>query len=852
MRQILLIIALVYILAGNINAQANTASIGDPKIVLLKQLENNKPSLIVFGKNWDYLWERINKLEVVDYDNFVFVKKNIGSNNISLIFSNKLKTQFYKFIPITNSIINSTPKLIYNTVSENTKQDMLFSLNPYAPLIAENILSKFYNIKTNTSLITLKNNGYLSDSVGSITGYWFETDIPDINIDVKNIEDVIKYCDINTNEQINSTELLKYRLLDIFMGNNNNSSNSIDFYKDKNYWKPVCDFKNNSFPKFGGLLNFVGKLLVPSFISFSADYKSPEDMTWKNRYLDKRVLTQLSKEKWDSTASYVYNNLSDSLIINSVNNLPTDVKIYLNQNLIPDLLNRKKELKQFSDKYYHQINKYIEFNGSVLNDSVVINRVNDEKTEMEIWYNKDNPANRRMIKKELDHEITKEIRVYLGKGNDYCKILGKVNSSPVIKIIGNEGKDVLIDSSVVKGYFLYGTPFSNDENVTYFFDSDSNTKFSEANGTVVNPRALNEYITVDEKYDTELKDVGHDWTFYPIFEINTEEGLVVGGGPILRRYNYGLLPYDYWVRLTGVYATQPKSYKVHFEGIYNNIVPGSSVMLEFMQSELSFDKYFGYGNETEYNYHFEKMGYYKSIYELLMISIGIKTEIVKNFSINTGLIYEYSDISLNNNKLLDNYKYGNYGIGEFKIFGVSGGFTYDSRDNIENPHKGFYFNINGTLYPKLYRLEFPFAKTVFDMRGYKRSEFLLPTVFALRVTGGGMFGKYPFLKGVFIGGKENFRGYSRNRFAGDFGVLSQMEIRTQISQADLIVKSKIGIHFFYDIGRVYIDGQRSNKWHTAYGTGLWVDFFDRLFTTVVTFAFSAEKPEIIFGTNFGF
>ncbi|MFH0736437.1 MAG: BamA/TamA family outer membrane protein [bacterium] len=817
-------------------------------------MENYKPNATVFGNGWNNLWVGLSKSQIINADSLTLIKIDTLFNKTSLIFSNKLKTRFNRFLPISNNLTNYTPKLIYTTISEQSKQDLFYSVNPYAPVIANNILTKFYKGLTKINLVQFKDKGLVADSSDIIAGYWIEAnnDSNTCSKNAKNTEELLKYCDINPNEQINSSELLKYRLLDLFMGNNNVSSNNIMFTKTNNIWNPVIDEKINSFPKFDGLFGLTGKLLVPSFNSFSDDYQSPENMTWKNRYLDKRVLTQISKTVWDSTANYIAELLSDSLLLNSVNGLPLEVQNYLNQNLITDLLLRKKEFLKFSENYYAYINKYAEFNGSSLNDSISIKRVSDNITELEIFYNKEDIKNGRIVRKVFDNEITKEIRVYLGEGNDYCKITGAVNASPIIKIIGNEGDDLLIDSSVVYGYYVYIIPLENDENKTYFFDSDDGTKITKAAGTVVNPKSLKNYITLDEKYDTESRDVGHEWTFYPILEINTEEGLVTGGGPVLRKYNYGLLPYDYWMRFTGIYATQPKSYKIHFEGIYNNVVPGSSLLLEFMKSELSFDKYFGYGNETEYNYHHEKLGYYKSIYELVVISAGIKTEITTYFSANIGLVYEYTDISLNNKKLLVNYKYGDYGIGEFRMFGVSGGFSLDTRDNIENPYKGFYFNINGTLYPKLYRLEFPFLKTSFDMRGYQRTNFILPTVFALRITGGGMFGKYPFLKGVFIGGKEGLRGYSRNRFAGDFGVLGQTEIRSQISNMDIIVKSKVGLHLFYDIGRVYIDGQRSNKWHTAYGAGVWVDFSDRLFTVVTTFAFSVEKPEIVFGTNFGF
>ncbi len=807
---------------------------------------------LIFGKNWADIRQESVVAKEIAIDSLVFVNKASIGNSTLFIFSNRAGSHFYRFMPAISNIQNITPKLIYNTVSSATQLNLINSINPYAPLAAYNLLKPFYSNLTNLELVNLKKILPINDSSNSLVGYWDNLNnkrsILDSNY--KSGNELLKYLENNPYEYVDGTEYLKFRLLELFMGNVNTSSNDIIFRREGIKWYPVELFSINSFPKFEGLFYLGGKFLVPSFITFSDNYKSPEDMIWKNRFLDKRILMMLPKERWDSTLVYVNNLLTPELIDSCCNNLPANIKSKMQQEIIPKLIERKNNLVQFGNEYYNYLNKYPEIYCSGINDSILVNRINNDSTLIEVFFGV-NKSYCYESKKYFDNNITEEIRIYLGKGNDYCKLTGTVDFSPIIKIVGNDGRDMLVDSSTVKGYFLYVFPFRNDENKTYFFDSDKNSKFITSGGTTINPKSLKHYLTLDEKYDTEQRDFGHDWTFYPILELNTEEGLITGGGPILTRYNYGLLPYDYWMRATASYATQPKSYRITFDGVYNNVIPNSSLLLNFVKSELSYDKYFGYGNETVYNYHYENLGYYKSIYELINISLSVKKELFKNFSSKIGVIYEYSDISLNKKDLIKNFKYNNYGIGEFRMFGIISELCYDSRDNLYNPYSGFYFNLNGTLYPKLYRLEYPFLKTNIDIRAYKKFILFSPTVFAQKIGGGAMFGKYPFLKGVFIGG-ESLRGFSKNRFAGDYGFYSQTELRTQLTQADIIVKSKIGLNFFYDIGRVFIDGERSNVWHAAYGTGLWVDFFDRLFTVVTSIGFSNEKPEIYFATNFGF
>ncbi len=54
--------------------------------------------------------------------------------------------------------------------------------------------------------------------------------------------------------------------------------------------------------------------IVPEINNFGKEYPQIEDLTWSGRFLDRRVLTELSKSTWDSLTVYVKLKITDEVI----------------------------------------------------------------------------------------------------------------------------------------------------------------------------------------------------------------------------------------------------------------------------------------------------------------------------------------------------------------------------------------------------------------------------------------------------------------------------------------------------------------------------------------------------------
>ena len=80
------------------------------------------------------------------------------------------------------------------------------------------------------------------------------------------------------------------------------------------------------------------------------------------------------------------------------------------------------------------------------------------------------------------------------------------------------------------------------------------------------------------------------------------------------------------------------------------------------------------------------------------------------------------------------------------------------------------------------------------------------------------------------------------------------ELRLKGFSFPLIFPWDVGLHGFFDGGRVWYDGDPSdeNTIHTAYGGGLWFSVLSRTQTFRISYAVGDEDKLIYFGAGFHF
>jgi hypothetical protein len=659
------------------------------------------------------------------------------------------------------------------------------------------------------------------------------------------------------NEKVDAKEYLKARLADIFLGDWDRHTDQWKWArydsKGKSIWKPIPRDRDQVFAKWDGLGPSIAAYLVPQFVHFDYDYPSIKDITWSGRFIDRRFLTEITKDDWDLVTVNVVSKLTDEVIEKAVAYLPQEYYPLAANELIGKLKSRRDQLEEYSKEYYNLINEVVDIYGTNKDDIVEVERRDNLNTTVTLYdWKKKKKEKKILYKKTFDNSITDDIRIFLLDGDDKAIIKGNVDESPLVRIVGGENKDLLIDSSHVNGYLFGMLPIPKAEAKTEFFDSGKKTKVVNSSGTYFNIQKVAKAKDMYEKYEPSLRDRGSNWLPNPVLGFNSHDGLKIGFGAQVSVYNFRMDPYEYWLSSTVDYATRPRSINFNFDGVFNSIIRGSTVTLNIKRSDLLFTNWYGFGNETTFDKKLDENEFYRMDEELLSIAGAIHLNYFSNFSTNIGFEYKASSIELKNESLLNNLP-SKFGLNGFNIFSIFTGLRFDSRNSKYYPEKGIYANLKASFAPKLLDNKSQFLKLKTDIAGYFTLNTFTDITFALKGGGGFVSGEHPFFESTFIGGAENLRGYSRRRFAGDYSIYGQFEVRSYLFPLKVILPGRFGIHTFVETGRVFDDFfTNSDKWHPSYGGGVWMSFIENSMSLSLSVATSPEVVVYYFSLGMGF
>ncbi len=482
-------------------------------------------------------------------------------------------------------------------------------------------------------------------------------------------------------------------------------------------------------------------------------------------------------------------------------------------------------------------------------------RINDDQTELKLYKEIDaQPVDETLpyFQKIFDNNITDEIRIYLNDGDDVVGLKGEVDDGILIRIIGEDGADTIIDSSKVNGYFLSIFPISDAENKTKVYDHGKKTNIIYGAGTTLDKEKIEKPKSAEEKYRPMQRDRSGEIFFYPVVNYNSDDGFILGGGSLITRYGFRTVPFKNKYSITAHYATRPSAGSLNTNIIFNSILKNVSLHFNIDATQLQFTSYYGFGNETNYSSKLNEENYYRLEQSYIGIHSYLQYRVLSKLNLNLGLAYHYSHNELSHENLLDAFPNMKYGLGKFTSLESSLSFEYDSRDSKSFTQKGFYLLSSVNFFPRVLDNKESFGKGKIDLRSYITSSFITKTTFAFRLLGKKVWGKYPFLSAAFLGGSENLLGYRRERFSGDAALYGIAQMRMKLSKVKFIINGDFGFHAFAETGRVFTDNSNSKIWHPSYGGGLWLSYLNRTFNIVTTLANSKESLLFSFGLGFNF
>ena len=802
----------------------------------------------LFGSLWRDVWAAPIKVEILNLDSVagnlivdtMLFRTHQGIVTRSFLFKDRIGDT-YIFTPINQDSASSLPEELSVLLPHDILHDQISTLNPFASLVVAPILHAAGLAFRETRLVALPDDHHTDKhrmrpggGLGILEGPWHlqPPTIKPLQGGLFETSSMLESLENNLHNRVDELQYLKARLIDILLGDWDRSEDQWLWCKvqisTNIIWEPVPLSHRQAFVRLNGFVPTIADLALPQLEHCGQNISSVENITMTGRKLDRILLISYPKQTWDSLASWIQNRISDSVILQAISKLPIPIVDKEGNSILRLLQARRAQLPKAADEFYKLSSTYVDIHGSNQAEFAEIRRIGRHMISV-VMYDRFDTSHTPLYQRLFHDDFTTEIRLLLLDGDDKVIINGEKNGTMKIIVDGGRGKNELLDMSRSRSIF-------SDLNLFYptgavFYNNDSPSRINTGSNTQA------------------IRDWGSERSFSPWLDINPDDGLFIGGGPIYTQYGYRMEPYTEQISARAGIATQTGRYRFDATGEFRDWLRGMSAFLQFHASQLDLSNFFGLGNETAFNQSLDDAGYYKVDQRQIFFRATIDFAIAANTSAEIGGTIKLIDNNPKSGTLLDTLQLDYYNK-SLSFLNLSARIQTDSRDAEKLPTRGFYMKAEGSYLPKLFDNANTFYKLRCEARTYYTPGDIQVLTLAVRAAGEKIWGQHPFFESAFLGGNESLRGFERQRFAGNASLVGGVELRARVAQIPFLVPLWTGISGFTETGRVFIDGEQSHRWHTTIGGGMWFSIIKPEY--LVSFSLARSKDEFAFYTTLGF
>ena len=579
--------------------------------------------------------------------------------------------------------------------------------------------------------------------------------------------------------------------------------------------------------------------IMPKFQGFDYEIKNIKGLGFNARYFDRSFMTEPDLEDWKRMAHQLKIKLTDSVIHQAILDLPPEIYKMQGPDIENKLKARRDNLPEYAEEYYRFLSKSVDVVGTDERDLFEVTRKENGNTHVKVTAISSKKGKRKfvMYEREFLPGETREIRLYGLKDEDNFYLTGSGKKGIKIRLIGGSGDDTIVDESRVKDKKKKTLVYDRRDKDNYI------AKGRETRLKLMNRKQVNDYDRKQFKFNKNLPLINGGF--------NIDDGIYLGAGIQMNRFNFRDSTIQ---KIRGTFAFETNAFSVDYKGLFSGVSQHFDLLVEAdLSMPRNVDNFFGIGNETKLEV--DDKSYYRVRYEYANVDVMLRKEISSTFNILGGIFYQYFKVNDTANKFigelalaqLDSLAYRDHHFG-----GLSLSAEFDTRDDKLIPNRGLYWNtmINGFWGADTEAKDF--AKLRSDLRFYLSFRTDPRMVLVLRFGGAVNFGEYEFYHANFLGRTSNLRGFRSNRFAGDQMAYQNTELRFKLFKLrSYLLNGDAGILAFNDVGRVWVKGEDSNRWHDGYGFGVWLAPFEALVLTA-NYNISIEEKTFTFTFNFLF
>lgn len=778
-----------------------------------------------FGANFRKEWSAPVKMPVLRVsalgDNLQPGKLGGGFQSTSLRLIDSASGKEYTLRTVEKSTELIVPLSLRGTFVTTLLDDATSAQHPYSALIVKPVADAV-NVPSAHPEIGIvapdKNLGmYQKLFEGKVSLFEEREPLGDSKSYIKFSEDLQE----DNDNSYDAHNFLMARMIDVLFADWDRHSDQWRFYnknpkgKDK-YYIAIPRDRDMVLNITEGIFPFLAKrlFLMPRVYGFKGNIlPGSKYYFYKSSFLNAHPASQMSFEEYKQAAVLFQKEVTDSVLENSLRQFPAEIYSLKHDRFLKDLKERRDGMDEAVESYYKFSNKIVDIHISDKNEFVLVADAPDEKgTAITIRkINKNGELKDTLMHKIFPEKITKEVRIYLGKGDDSV-IVNNQSSKVKLRLIGGKGdKDYNIVQSrkTIKIY---------DRKPEHY---------------IGNTNKLSKHISVDS-LNTAFTPVNLYNTSLPLVtaSINPDDGVIVGAGMrFVRQKGFRKWPYSSAQQFMVSHSFTTAAFNIDYFGEWMKVIGNADIVVDLdAKAPDNTQNFFGRGNETSF-YKFDGyQKYYRTRFNLIDFNPALRWRGNKygTFSIGPALEYYHFPKDDNEGRFINNvdqiHSYDSATVQSDKTHvGFIANYTFDNRNSKIFATWGAYFNLRIEGYEGANKYSKSFIKIIPELALYKGLNARQTIVFADRIGGGITAGSTTFYQSMFLGGQGNLFGYRQYRFAGQHSLYNNMELRILFPDfGNYILKGQFGVAGFYDIGRVWQKGEQSSKWHNGVGGGIFI------------------------------
>ncbi|HET9251521.1 MAG TPA: BamA/TamA family outer membrane protein [Candidatus Eisenbacteria bacterium] len=822
-----------------------------------------------FGDNYRMLWDTPVRVPVLDLRataGGLTPERRVGGLQTRALAIKGADGRSYTFRGLEKEVSGILEEDLQGTVAEDLLRDQMSAQHPASELVASEITRAAGIHTQDWTLVVLPDDpalGPFQKEFAGAVGFFAEFPTgPSAGrpgtgglVEILGYRDLYQRLDEGT-ALVDTREFLKARLVDLMMGDWDRHRRQWRWgrYPESPFFTPVVEDRDQAFSRYRGVMLDFARMRDSRFQNFEEEYGSLQGLTWNGRDQDRRLLSNLDAAAFDTMAAQVRAILTDEVLERAVAKMPPEWRRIDGARLLRDLKRRRDDVGVIARRFYRYLAKDVDVWMTHLAEHVDAVRAENGDLTLTIRAVGTLPSGQHAavegvpaaaggapyFRRTFRPDETDEVRLYAMGGDDRFTVTGPPGGV-TIRAIGGQGNDSLL----AKGSGPVKLSDDEGQNVAVGAPYDSRRYESpprSQNSPWIGPR------------DWGNKTIQAPWVNY-----SADLGIFLGWSIDFMSYSFRKHPYSQSHFLRAGWAFGSQNGKVEYDGEFRRENRSSYWGLHAFASGVEVLRYYGLGNETE---DIEDTDFTRVRQTQYLLRPSFSQPFGRGGVLSFGplaVINKLRGQDDADSSLIELEQ--PYGLGDFGQVGAFAVLEFDSRDSAIFPRRGWRVTAGGAAYPEIWDVEETFGHVNGAVAWYVSAGRAI--TLALRGGGKSVFGRYPFQESAVIGGGTlgeiaigepdyTVRGFRAQRFRGDSSLWGNAEARLSLGQIRLLLPARVGLLGFSDAGRVWLDEEGSDLWHTGVGGGAWISYLNDRGVGSAGIAHSVEGDRFYFRGGFTF